>query len=72
MDTPRFLPIEDNEKLIRDTVSGAVLNTDMTALQKYRAKRERDMQLQQDVETLKNQMSNIESLLQQLVNRDKT
>lgn len=72
MDTPRFLPIEDNEKLIRDTVSGAVLNTDMTSLQKYRAKRERDMQLQQDVETLKNQMSNIESLLQQLVNRDKT
>jgi len=67
---PRFLRIENEEHLVRDSKSGAVLNTDLSSLEKYRAKRERDRQMQQDVENLKNDMSEIKSLLQQLVNRD--
>lgn len=62
--------IKDNEDLIRDTRSNAVLNTDMTSLEKYRARREKDRQMQNDVDELKSKMSNIEALLQQLVNRE--
>jgi len=35
---PRIVPIKDQEALVRDNKSGAVLNTDMSALEKYRAK----------------------------------
>jgi len=66
----RFAKILDNETLIRDTKTNAVLNTDMTALQQYRAKRERDRLMIQDIDNLKSDMSEIKQLLQQLVNRD--
>jgi predicted class III extradiol MEMO1 family dioxygenase len=62
--------IENEETLIRDTKTNAVLNTDMTALQQYRAKRNRDRQMMDDVENLKKDMSEIKELLQQLVSRD--
>ena len=64
------LKIENEETLIRDTKTNAVLNTDMTALQQYRAKRDRDRQMLDDVENLKQDMSEIKELLKQLVSRD--
>jgi hypothetical protein len=70
METPRIVKIENEDTLVRDTKTNAVLNTDMTALQQYRAKRDRDRQMIDDVENLKKDMSEIKELLQQLVNRD--
>jgi len=67
---PRIVPIKDQEALVRDNKSGAVLNTDMSALEKYRAKRERDRKMQEEFNQMKNDMSEIKSLLAQLVNRD--
>jgi len=64
------LKIKDNETLVRDTKSNAVLNTDMSSLEKYRARRDKERQMSSDVEELKERMSNIESLLHQLVNRE--
>jgi len=68
----KTLKIKDNENLVRDTKSNAVLNTDMTSLQKYRARRDKERQLSSDVDELKQKMNNIEILLQQLVNREMT
>jgi hypothetical protein len=70
MEKPRFAKIENEDTLIRDTKTNAVLNTDMTALQQYRAKRDRDRQMLDDVENLKQDMSEIKELLKQLVSRD--
>ena len=64
------LKIKDNETLVRDTKSNAVLNTDMSSLEKYRARRDKERQMSSDVEELKQRMSNIENLLHQLVNRE--
>jgi predicted transcriptional regulator len=64
------LKIENEETLIRDTKSNAVLNNDMSALQQYRARRNKDLQLRNDVEDLKQDMSEIKELLKQLVSRD--
>jgi len=66
----KVLKIKDNEDLVRDTKSNAVLNTDMSSLEKYRARRDKERQMSSDVEELKQRMSNIESLLHQLVNRE--
>ncbi len=66
----KSLKIKDNEDLIRDTKSNAVLNTDMSSLEKYRARRDKERQMSSDVDELKQRMTNIEQLLQQLVNRE--
>jgi len=66
----KAVKIKDNEDLIRDTKSNAVLNTDMSSLEKYRARRNKERQMSSDVDELKQRMTNIEQLLQQLVNRE--
>ena len=70
METPKFAKIVDNEDLVRDTETNAVLNTDMTALEQYRARREKFRQQQEEFETLKDEVSEIKQLLLQLVNRE--
>jgi hypothetical protein len=70
MNEPNFLKIEDDETLIRDTKSNAVLNTDMTALERYRERRNKELNLRTDVEQLKNDMSDVKDLLRQLIDRD--
>jgi len=66
----KVLKIKDNEDLVRDTKSNAVLNTDMSSLEKYRARRDKERKMSSDVDELKQRMTNIEQLLQQLVNRE--
>lgn len=66
----KVVKIKDNDDLVRDTKSNAVLNTDMSSLEKYRARREKERQMNSDVEELKEKMTNIENLLNQLVNRE--
>jgi hypothetical protein len=68
--TKRIVKIEGDETLIRDEKTNAVLNTDMSALQQYRERRNKEMQLRNDVEDLKQDMSEIKNLLRQLVSRD--
>jgi len=67
---PRIVPIKDQDALVRDNESGAVLNTNLSALKSYRAKRDRDRKMQEEFEQMKDDMSEIKSLLAQLVNRD--
>ncbi len=63
------LKIVDNENLVRDVQSQAVLNTDMTALEKYRAKRNRDIEISHsldEVKSLKDEVAEIKGMLTQL------
>jgi len=59
-------PIENDESLIRDMKNNAILNTNMTALQAYRKRRNRDVELDQ----LKSDVNEIKSLLTQLLNKE--
>lgn len=68
---PRIVPIENQEDLVRDNESGAVLNTNLNSLQRYRAKRDKDRKMREEFNRMKDDMSEIKSLLAQLV-RDKT
>jgi hypothetical protein len=67
---PQIVPIKDQDALVRDNKSGAVLNTDLHALKSYRAKRDRDRRMQEEFEQMKDDMSEIKTLLHKLVNRD--
>ena len=58
---------------MRDTKSNAVLNTDLDALAKYKAKRAREKKINnvtEEVESLRQEMTEIKSLLMQLVQRE--
>lgn len=59
-------PIEDDENLVRDMNNKAILNTNMTALQAYRKRRDRDKEMDQ----LKTDVDEIKSLLKQLLNKE--
>ena len=66
----QYLKIEDNPNLVRDKTNNAVLNTDMDALQKYKMKRNIERQRDSEISELKTEMSEIKSLLYQLVNKE--
>ena len=63
----KTLKIKDEEELIRDTNTQAVLNSNMSSLEKYKARRDKDREMNDDVQTLKNDMKEIKELLQQLI-----
>jgi len=69
-----FLKVEGHASLIRDTATGAILNNNRTEFEEYldRKKRSeaRDSEISQhteDINNIKNELSDIKQLLQQLV-----
>lgn len=61
------LKIFENEDLIRDVASNAVLNKDNDSLAKYKARRDKEKQLRNEVDQLKEDISEIKNLLYKLV-----
>ena len=63
----KTLKIKDEEELIKDVKTQAVLNSNMSSLEKYKARRNKEREMNDDVQTLKNDMKEIKELLQQLI-----
>lgn len=69
----QYYRVKDNEDLVRDTSSSAILNTDSVALNSYKAQRQRDRMINQVIEEhvhLKTEIAEIKSLLIQLVGKN--
>lgn len=71
-----LLKVRDHDHLYRDSHSKAILNTDRAALEEYYAKVEflkkqkaEQEETKQRITTLENNMSEIKSLLQELVRK---
>jgi len=71
-----YLKVTDHENLVRDTRSRALLNTDRSELEAYYAERDMKLKELQEKQALENKvnkleqdMSDIKNLLQQLVTR---
>lgn len=62
--------IKNEKQFVRDKSTGAVLNVDNSSLAKYKKQREKAEEMNEEIRTLKEQMSNIEQLLTKLVNRE--
>lgn len=74
MTKPKFLLIEDNEDLVRDVESNAVLNTDFTSLQNYKRSRKKQKKMNatlEEIEGMKKDINDIKSLLLKIIERDK-
>lgn len=65
------LKVKDYENLVKDTETKAVLNTDLTSLEAYRAHRNKQRQKDNEIETLKEDVKEIKNILQLLVEKIK-
>lgn len=65
-----YSKVKDDENLVRDENTRAILNTDKEGLRAYRAKKEKYREIdnmKEDVSYLKNEMDEIKSMLKSLM-----
>ena len=70
-----FIPVEGNSDLVRDSKTDQIINTNASAYQQYinrREQRKREkkkaLNVEEDLANLKSELSEIKSLLKELVN----
>lgn len=61
--------VEGHSDLVRDMESGAIINTDNAAYQNYILMRNQKLKEKERIDNLENEMSEIKSLLKQLVDK---
>jgi cell division protein FtsB len=64
-----YKKVEGHSDLIRDLENNAVINTDKSAYQNYIQLREQKLKEKQRLDKLENEVSEIKSLLQKLVDK---
>jgi heme exporter protein D len=73
MRVPNLVKIKDNEHLLKDMSTGAILNTDRTAVLKHEKimrEIEKEKRRDQEINNLKSELTEIKQLLQTLVKKD--
>ena len=70
-----YIPVEGNGDLVRDPYTDQIINTNTSAYKQYITRRqkrklekEKSLNLEEDLANLKSEMSEIKSLLKELVN----
>ena len=70
-----YIPVEGNSDLVRDPNTNQIINTNTTAYEQYinrrkqrKLEKEKALTVEQDLASLKSEMSEIKSLLKELVN----
>jgi len=71
MEDQRFLKVEGNSYLVRDTVSNAIINKDEKSYDHYKKLRRIKGKERERLDKLENDVSEIKDLLIQLINKDK-
>ena len=65
-----MIPIEGHDNLFRDEKSGAIINCDEFGYSQYISIRERRKSQKEELDFLKNEITEIKSFLSQLMNND--
>lgn len=63
------IKVIDDENLVKDTASGAVINTDSIALERAKRRKEVAARKSSELDNLKEEVAEIKSLLKQLLDR---
>ena len=61
------LKVKDNDHLYRDTNTGAIINTDRSSFEKYKKSRQKFQNMEQELDYVKSEISEIKFLLKQIV-----
>ena len=70
MNRERYIQVEGNSGLVRDSTTGAILNANSTEIQKARLKKNKEKQQEQEIQELKKDVSEIKVLLTKLIERN--
>jgi hypothetical protein len=68
----KYAKVKENPELIRDMDSKAVLNTNSTALQAYKKKREKQQEIQsavEDINNMKQDINELKTLMQRILDK---
>ncbi len=65
-----YVKVKDNYDLVRDKENSAILNVDADALSKYKMRREQERKRNEEIDTLKKDVSEIKSLLLQMIDKE--
>lgn len=63
--------VQDHENLVKDTETKAVLSTDLTSLEAYRAHRNKQRQKDDEIKSLREEVTEMKNILQHLVEKIK-
>ena len=70
-----YIPVEGNSDLVRDPNTDQIINTNTTAYEQYMNRRkqrklekEKSLNVEEDIASLKSELGEIKSLLKELVN----
>ena len=70
-----FIPVKDNNDLVRDPNTDQLINTNRNAYQQYvnrrekrKIEKEKSLNIEEDIANLKSELGEIKSLLKELVN----
>jgi hypothetical protein len=67
-----YIRLEGEDKFVRNLSNRSLINTDINSLNEYKTKKANALKINtisEEINTLKNEMSEIKSLLQQLVTK---
>ena len=70
MDSKKYIRVEGNSGLVRDRETGAILNANVTEIQKARLKKNKEKQQELEIQELKKDVSEIKVLLTKLIERN--
>jgi tetrahydromethanopterin S-methyltransferase subunit B len=65
----KYVKIENEQDLVKDSDTGAILNTNLDSLSAYKAKRKKDAEMQNRVDKMENDIGDIKSMLKELINK---
>jgi tetrahydromethanopterin S-methyltransferase subunit B len=65
----KYINIENEQDLVKDSDTGAILNTNLDSLSAYKAKRKKDAEMQNRVDKMENDIGDIKSMLKELINK---
>lgn len=66
-----LIPVEGHKNLYRDSNSGAIINNDSFSYNQYVKMKEEKKKQREEIENIKNDISEIKSLLKELLNGSK-
>ena len=70
MDSKKYIRVEGNSGLVRDRETGAILNANVTEIQKARLKKNKEKQRELEIQELKKDVSEIKVLLTKLIEKN--
>ena len=70
MNSKKYIQVEGNSGLVRDRETGAILNANVTEIQKARLKKNNEKQRELEIQELKKDVSEIKVLLTKLVEKN--